>query len=542
MKPLYYQYIEDVKSGKIKTSLQIKQAVERFENFCNRDDVYFDQECVDTCIKFIGLMHHFKGRNAGEPFILSPWQTFIIAYLFGLKYKESGNRITNEVYIQMSRKNGKTAFLAAISLYLLLIDKEPSPEICCAANSYPQAKIVFEFISKYSRDIDPKKNIIKRYKERLETPINDGKVEVVSSDASRLDGKNISCGIIDEYHAAPNREVYDVMRSSQLQRKQPLMFIISTAGFNLEGPCYDMYKLSLEVLSGVKELDNFMAFIFQLDPEDEWDDPSMFEKHSPNLGVTVDEKSIMQEIEKAKVDSTAKVGVLTKTCNKWVPSATEWFPIEYVAKSMKKLKLEDFAGYNAILATDLGAVSDYTALSLLIPKDDKLYLFNWSFLPEETLLNHPQEYYYRKFIDAGEMIITPGNVVDYDFLIAKINDISKIVNIMTIGSDMWNATSTLITLQNLGYNVEQFSQSIGNFSGPTKSFEKHIKDGSLIINSSSMFLWEFSHVALKVDHNNNVKPDKKSYKEKIDNLVSSIMTIALWEKKPYIVDTDIFVF
>ena len=539
---LYKQYINDVKSGKIKASLQIKQAVERFEKYCSRDDVYFDQQCVDDCIKFVSIMHHFKGKNAGQNFILSPWQAFIVAYVFGLKYKDTGFRITNEVYIQMSRKNGKTAFIAALSLYLLLIDKEPSPEICCAANSYPQAKIIFEYIQHFSRDIDPKKNIIKRYKERLETPINDGRVEVVSSDSSRLDGKNISAFVLDEYHAAPNREVYDVLRSSQLQRQQPLAFIITTAGFNLEGPCYDMYKLSLEVLSGVKNLDNFASFIFQLDPDDAWDNPELFEKHSPNLNVTVDTKSIMQEIEKAKVDSTAKVGVLTKTCNKWVPSATEWFPIEYVAAAMEKLKLEDFTGYSGIIGMDLGSVSDFTALSLLIPKDDKLYVFNWSFIPEETLYNHPQEYYYRKFIEAGEMVITPGNVVDYDFLLAKINEISKVVNIMSIASDQWNAQSTLIDLQNLGYNVVQFSQSIGHFSGPTKSFEKHIKDKTLIINSSSMILWEFSHVALKVDHSQNVKPDKKSYKEKIDHLISMITAIGEWEKKPFVVDTEIFVF
>jgi len=538
----YYQYIEDVKNGNIIVCDQIKQAVARFEEMKARDDIYFDEDVVDDAIRFFSLMKHFKGKSAGNPFILSYWQCFILAYVLGLKWKNSKLRVIREVYIQIARKAGKDAFMAGLALYMLLIDGEASPEIVCAANAYPQAKILFEYIDKFAKCIDVKKNLIKHYKEKLTSDINNGSVKVVSSDASRLDGLNISCAVIDEFHEAKDRKVYDVLRSSQLQRTQPLTIVITTAGFNLEGPCYDMYKLAIEVLSGVKNLDNFAAFIFQLDEEDDWTDEKNYIKCQPNLGITVDVKSMNEERDKALVDSTAKTGVLTKTFNKWVASKTEWVPIELVAKCMKSLRLEDFEGMTGVIGLDLGSVSDYTAVSLLIPKDGINYFFNWSFIPEQTFINHPQHYYYEKFVEAGEMILTPGNVVDYDYIIAKIGEIGKIIHLQSIFSDQWNATQTLLDLQNLGYNVEQFSQAIGSFNSPTKSLEAQIRGGKCVINKSSMILWEFSHVALKVDHNGNTKPNKEAYKEKIDNIISMIEALGGFEKAPFIVDTEIFVF
>lgn len=541
MKP-YFEYIEDVKKKKILVCTQIQQCINRFEKLKERDDIYFDEQCVDDAIRFYSLMKHFKGKSAGKQFILSPWQTFILAYVLGLKYKDTGLRVVNEVYIQIARKAGKDAFIAGLCLYMLLIDQEASPEIVCSANSYPQAKILFEYIDKFAKNIDVKKNLIKHYKERLETAINNGKVEVVSSDASRLDGKNVSCAVVDEYHEAKDRKVYDVLKSSQLQRTQPLTIVITTAGFNLESPCYDMYKLSLEILAGIKELDNFASFIFQLDEDDDWTDPVNFIKCQPNLGVTVDSKSMLEEVRKAQVDSTAKSGVLTKTFNKWVASSTEWIPIEAVAKCMKPLRLEDFEGYSAAIGLDLSSVGDLTALCLLIQKDGINHYFNYAFLPEETLKNHPQSYYYQKFVDAGELIVTPGNVTDYDYIIAKIGELSRHVVIQAIYSDQWNATQCLLNLQGLGYNVEQFSQAIGNFNSPTKSLEKQIREGSCIINSSSMILWQFSHVTLKTDHNGNQKPNKEAYKEKIDNIIAMLEATGGVEKTPFLVDTEIFVF
>lgn len=544
MKP-YFKYIEDVKSGKIKACIQIKQAIDRFENFCKRDDIYFDEQVVDDFIKFAALCKHFKGKSAGKQFILEPWQTFVVGYILGLKYKDTGYRVVKEVYIQIARKAGKDALLAVLCLYMLLIDGEASPEIVGAASTYPQSKILFEYIQHFCKDIDTKKNLLKMYKEKVECPMNSGKVIISSAEAAqRLDGLNVSMACIDEMHAMVNngRALFDVLKSSQLQRTQPLIVIITTAGMSIESSCYDFYKLSLEVLAGSKELDNFAPFIFQLDPDDDWTDPANFIKCQPNLGVTVTTEAMLEEVKKAQVDSTAKPGIMIKTFNMWQSSATEWMPLQVVANSMQKLKLEDFTGCMGVCGIDLGSVSDFTALSLLIPKDDKLYMFNWAFIPQETLNNHPQSYYYNKFVDAGEMIVTPGNVTDYDYIMAKINEINKIIPIQTIYTDMWNATSTILDLQNMGYNVEGFSQSIGNFSGPTKSLEKRIREGSVVIQSSSMILWEFSHVELKLDANSNIKPVKQAYKNKIDHIISMITALGGYEKVPFIIDTEIFVF
>jgi len=539
----YYQYIEDVKNGNIIVCDQIKQAVARFEEMKARDDIYFDEDVVDDCIRFVSLIKHFKGKSAGKSFILEPWQSFIFAYIFGLKWKETGYRVVREVYIQIARKAGKDAMVAIISLIMLLLDGEASPEIVCAANAYPQAKILFEYIDKFAKCIDVKKNLIKHYKEKLTSDINNGSVKVVSSDASRLDGLNISCAVIDEFHEAKDRKVYDVLRSSQLQRTQPLTIVITTAGFNIEGPCHDMYKLAIEVLSGVKTLDNFAAFIYQLDPEDDWTDSSCWLKCQPNLGVTVDIKSMEEERDKALVDSTAKTGVLTKTFNKWVMSSQEWIPLEIVSKCLKKISLRDFEGMPCVCGLDLGAVSDITALNVLINKDGINYYLNWCFLPNAVLETHPQRYLYEKFIDEGSLTLTPGNVTDFEYIINKIAEINKVCPIQAIYSDMWNAVSTMTQLQDMGFNVEQFSQAIGNFNGPTKSLETQIRSNKCVIQASSMILWQFSNAIIKRDANGNEKITKDSYKgKKVDSLIAMCESTGGSEKTPFIVDTEIFVF
>ena len=207
----YEKYIEDVKSGKIVACTYIKQAVERFERFRRRDDIYFDGDCVDEAVDFISNIKHFLGKSAGKPFILEPWQEFILANVLGLKRKVDDYRICTSCYLQVSRKAGKDAFIAALSLYMMIVDGEASPEIACLANSRDQARILFDYITNFSKSLDPKGSAIKSYRNYVKMPSNNGQVKVYSADASVLDGLNVSMGILDEYHEAKDRKLYDVI-------------------------------------------------------------------------------------------------------------------------------------------------------------------------------------------------------------------------------------------------------------------------------------------------------------------------------------------
>lgn len=519
------KYVDDIKSGRLPSGNLIKMAVERFERFLAREDIYFDEKGFDECVDFIATMKHFLGKSAGKPFILEGFQEFILANIF-LKYKESKFRVATELYIQMARKSGKDAFMAAIALYLMVIEGEASPEIVCAANSTDQARILFNYITQFSKSIDKNESVIRHYRNYVTTPFNNGICKVISSDASRADGMNVSAFFLDEYHEAKDRLMYDVLKSSQGMREQPLAIIITTAGYNLESPCHDIYELGVQVLGNVKEMDNFFPFIWQLDPDDDYTDPDNFIKCQPNLGVTVTKEFMLGEVNKAKVDPTAEVGVKTKTFNIWCTSEFQWIKPETMVQVMKEIKIEDFTGYPCIVGVDLSSVGDLTAVSVLIPVEEKRYFFNWSFLPEETYRNHPNKELYKKFHLAGELDITPGNIIDYEYITNKIAWINTICPVIAIYYDPYNSAQWSITMTELGYNMQQFSQNIGNMTKGTKEFQRIVLSGEMIMQKSSNILWQITCATVKEDMNQNIKVVKQSYsKQKIDNIVACITAL-----------------
>jgi len=516
----YLDYAKGIKEGMIVSGLLIKQAVTRFETFLAREDIYFDQEGFDMCVDFIATIKHFLGKSAGKPFILEPFQEFILANLF-LKYRSNNFRVATELYIQVARKAGKDAFMAALALYLMVMEGEASPEIVCAANSTDQARILFNYITQFAKSIDRNEDVIEHYRNFVQTPFNNGICKVISSDASRADGMNISAFFLDEFHEAKDRKMYDVLKSSQGMREQPLAIIITTAGFNLAGPCHDMYELGVQVLGGVKDMDNFFPFIWQLDEEDDWTDPKNFVKCQPNLGVTVTEEFMLGEVNKAKIDPTAEVGVKTKTLNLWCSSEFVWIKPEVIIQDMQEIELEDYTGYSCILGVDLSSVGDMSAIAAMIPIENKRIFFNWTFLPEETYKNHPNRALYEKFHKLGELDITGGNIIDYDYITAKIQKINEICPITAIYYDKWNSSQWAITMTELGYNIQPFGQNIGNYNQCTKEFQRLALCGDLVIKKSQNFVWQIMGCSIKEDYSGNQKPVKQSYsKQKIDSIIA----------------------
>lgn len=535
------KYIDDIKGGVIPSCGLIKQSVLRFERFLERDDIYLDEKGFDDCVDFISTIKHFLGKSAGKPFILEPFQEFILINLF-LKYKDTGFRVATELYIQVARKAGKDAFMAAIALYLMIIEGEASPEIVCAANSTDQARILFNYITQFSKSIDPREAVIRQYRNYVESEFNNGICKVISSDASRADGMNISAFFLDEFHEAKDRLMYDVLKSSQGMREQPLAVIITTAGFNLESPCHDMYELAVQVLGGIKEMDNFFPFIWQLDEGDDWTDPKNFIKCQPNLGVTVTEEFMLGEVNKAKVDPTAEVGVKTKTLNMWCTSEFVWIKPEAMVQLMKDMKLEDYAGYPCIVGVDLSSVGDMTAISALIPLENKRIFFNWSFLPEDTYKNSPNRAIYEKFHQQGELDITPGNVIDHDYITNKIAWINTICPVIAIYYDPFNSSQWAVNMTELGYNLQPYGQNIGNMTRPTKEFQRLVLSGEMVMEKSSNILWQLMCATIKEDPNQNIKVVKQSYsRQKIDNIIACITALGGFLKEGGIA-TDFEVF
>lgn len=538
----YEKYIDDVKKRKIVVSQYIRQAVERFERFRKRDDIFFDADAVEECINFIYCMKHFLGSSANKNFRLAPWQQFIIAHVIGLKWRDTGLRITRDLFVLIARKNGKSSLIAALALYMLLIDGEAAPSIACCASSRDQAGIIFNMIKEYAKSIDPNSQALKYYRNYVNCPSNKGTVKVFSSESAVLDGLNVNFGILDESHSQKDNLLYSVFKSSMGQREQPLMCQITTAGFLTEGyPCFETYKLSIELLAGVKTDDTFATFLYCLDPDDDWEDEKNWIKANPNLDITVKRDFLRAEVVKTKNDTSQIVPVKTKNFNIFCNSQATWIPQEKIAKVMKDLNVDDFAGCTTYVGIDLASVSDLAALSIMIPKDDKFYFKSWGFIPRETYNNSPNHQLYEKFAQDGDLIITEGNICDYQYITNKIVELSQTLLIQGIYYDPYNSSQFSIQCTDLGFNMQPVKQGLLSFSNPTKEFERLVLSEKAVIDKSSMFIWCIGNTYLKEDHCGNCKPDKTTGNNKIDPVISAVECLAGYLDNPIGNDFEIFV-
>lgn len=529
----YYHYVEDVFNGKIVVGELIKLACQRFKDDLQREDIYFNESVVDKAINFIGTLKHFMGKSSGKHFKLENWQQFIIANIVGWYWKDGNTRRFTSSYIEVSRKNGKTALAAALCLYYLIADGEDGAEVDLAANSKEQAKIAFEFCSSFSKQLDPKGKYLKPYRDNVQFALNNSKLKVFAADDSKLDGFNASFGLIDEYHAAKNSKVRDVIKSSMGMRNNPHLCTITTAGFDKTLPCYKLRSTSIEILNKLKTDDSMFIAIYSLDDKDNWTDKDNWVKCTPNLNVTVTSKYIKEQVQSAINNPSEEVGVKTKTLNLWCDVADVWLPESYIVRASKDIHLEDFRDCECYIGVDLSATSDLTAVSYLIEKDNIYYFKTDYYLPESALVDKPDRETYKLWKQQGLITITTGNVTDYDYITNDIVAASNILNIQKIGYDKWNATQWAIHATEIGLPLEEYPQTMGNFNRPTKELERLILSGNTVIDNNEITRWCFRNVELKSDYNGNVKPNKGIKSKKIDGVIAIIQALGMYLTVPH---------
>ena len=529
----YYHYVEDVLNGKIVVGELIKLACQRFKDDLQREDIYFNESVVDKAINFIGTLKHFMGKSSGKHFKLENWQQFIIANIVGWYWTDGNTRRFTSSYIEVSRKNGKTALAAALCLYYLIADGEDGAEVDLAANSKEQAKIAFEFCSSFSKQLDPKGKYLKPYRDNVQFALNNSKLKVFAADDSKLDGFNASFGLIDEYHAAKNSKVRDVIKSSMGMRNNPHLCTITTAGFDKTLPCYKLRSTSIEILNKLKTDDSMFIAIYSLDDKDDWTDKDNWVKCTPNLNVTVTSKYIKEQVQSAINNPSEEVGVKTKTLNLWCDVADVWLPESYIVKASKDIHLEDFRDCECYIGVDLSATSDLTAVSYLIEKDNIYYFKTDYYLPESALVDKPDREIYKLWKQYGLITITTGNVTDYDYITNDIVAASNILNIQKIGYDKWNATQWAIHATEIGLPLEEYPQTMGNFNRPTKELERLILSGNTVIDNNEITRWCFRNVELKSDYNGNVKPNKGIKSKKIDGVIAIIQALGMYLTVPH---------
>ncbi|WP_289065478.1 terminase TerL endonuclease subunit [uncultured Alistipes sp.] len=536
-------YAEQVRSGEILVCEYVRLAVERYYADLDRAlDMgrYFDKKAAMRAIRFIEKLKHTKGEWAGQRFRLESWQQFVLWNIFGWKNAD-GMRRFRYAYIEIARKNGKTALSAGIGLYMLFADGESRPEVYSAATVKDQAKICFSDAVEIVKATDLK-NYLTPYRNSIVYELKGGMMKPLSSDYGTHDGLNPSCGIIDEFHAHKDSGMFDVIKSAFGARRQPLMFIITTAGFDKSGVCYAYRENVIKVLRGVNEDDSLFGIIYTLDDKSEWDDPKMWIKANPNLGVSLSTDYLADQVKDAKNRPEAVRNVMTKNVDLWVDAERTWILDDVWQKCIGTTDPADLKGCACWGGLDLSNVSDITAYVLLFHENDRFQLLPHFWIPEEKMLEkiRKENINYDKWAAEGYVTVTPGNVIDYDFVKADILRIVADYDLRASAYDRWNSSQTIIDLQNEGMECNPFGQGYGSMSAPTKEFEKLVLTGKIEHFGNPVLRWMLASTLVKTDPAGNIKPDKEKSTQKIDGIVASIMALGEWmtaqandESNPY---------
>ena len=537
------QYVSDVLSGKKVAGKSEIAAVQRYVNDKKRAldcGFYLDTKAGEKAINFIQKLKHTKGKWAGKFLLLEPWQKFIVFNLFAWR-KADGTRRFRYAYVEVARKNGKTALAAGIALYMLFAEKEPRAEVYSVATVKDQAKLCFND----SVAIVKQTSLSQRMRVFRDSILYEqlgAYFKPLSSDDGIHDGYSPYCVIVDEYHAHKDNGMLDVMRSGMAARTQPLVFIITTAGFNKNYPCYAYRQNAKNVMNGIVEDDSLFAIIFEMDAEDDWTDPQCWAKANPNLGISVDYEYLAGEVKDAQNRPEAVRGVKTKNLNMWVDAETTWILDEMWQKCSGSLTLADVEGCKCWGGLDLSNISDITAFVLLFEIDDKLALVPKFWIPEDKLQEKiaKENVGFAEWVQKGYVTVTPGNILDYDYVKADILNLAEKYDVSSIAYDRWNSSQTIIQLQDEGLEMSPFGQGYGSMSAPSKEFEKMVLAGKIEHFGNPVLRWMLASTAIQTDPAGNIKPDKRKSSQKIDGIVASIMALgemmtakAKEEKNPY---------
>lgn len=489
-------------------------------------DYWFDEAAAQRAVDFFAkCLTHGKGEWAGQPLELSPWQQDeIIRPLFGWKRKD-GTRRYRTTFIQIPRKAGKSTLAAGIALYLLYADNEPGAEIYSAAADREQARIVFDMAKGMIDASEPLRQRATAYKQSVVIPATASSYKVLSSDAHTKHGFSAHGIVIDEVHALPNRELWDVLTTSTGARRQPLTVAITTAGYDRHSLCYELYDYACKVRDGIIEDDAFLPVVYEAGKEDDWTDPATWRKAHPGLGVSVKEEYFAAECAKARqlpgYENTFKRLLL----NIWTEQDTRWLSMEAWDKC--GADLPELAGSVCYAGLDLSTTTDISALVLAFHEGGKVCLLPFFFVPEEGVRKRSDRdrVPYDQWIKAGHIIATPGAVIDYDFIRAKIHELAEQYQIKEIAIDRWNAAQLSTQLTGDGFEMVGFGQGFASMSSPTKELEKLILAGGLNHGNNPVLRWMASNVATEQDAAGNLKPSKKKSTERIDGIVGAIMAI-----------------
>lgn len=493
---------------------------------------HYDKEKADRAVKFIENLCHTKGKWAGKRFWLLPWQEQLIRDIFGI-VKPDGYRQFRTAFVEICKKVGKSELAAAIALYLLYADNEPSAEVYGAAADRQQASIVFD-VARQMVEMSPA--LLKRSKvmgatKRIVNYGNAGYYQVLSAEVGGKHGFSVSGLVFDEIHTQPNRQLYDVLtKGSSDARQNPLHFIITTAGTDRHSIAYELHTKAVDILEGRRVDPTFYPVVYGLKDDEDWEDEANWYKVNPSLGYTVDIERLRDAYREAKQNPADEITFRWLRMNQWVSSTTAWIPDQIYQRGNEEIDLKSLEGRECYGGLDLSSTGDITAFVLMFPprnEEEKYILLPFFWVPEETIPQRvkansvPYDVWERQ----GFLMSTEGNVIHYDFIEKFIEELGEKYHILEIAFDRWGATQMVQDLDGMGFTVVPFGQGYSSMSAPTKEFYKILMEGNMVHGGHPVLRWMAGNVVIDTDPAGNIKVTKARSKEKIDGIVAAIMAL-----------------
>ncbi len=484
---------------------------------------------ASKAIRFVESLRHVKGRQwAGKQLELSEWQRLIVSELFG-RLDATGLRQYRTAYIETPRKTGKSTLSAALALYLLMGDDEPGAEIYSAATDQDQASLVFSIAAAMvQRDpylktrlqvLDHTKRIIDRETGSF--------YHAISAKAASKHGYNAHGVIYDELHAALNRELWDVLKTSMGAREQPLMVAITTAGFDRTSICWEQHEYARKVLAGVVDDPSFFGYISAADESDDWTDPATWRKANPHLGITVPLSYYESECAVAKENPAYQNTFRRLYLSQWTQSSTRWFDLgawDACGSDTITAIEERNRGRRCFIGMDLASTGDLAAYVLVFPRDDEGYdILCRAYLPQAALEKRSKHApVFAGWAREGFLKTTPGNVIDYDFIKADILTDCATYEVEEIGYDPWSAVQIAVQLEGEGLTCVPVRQGFATLSPPAKLLETLVARKTLHHGGHAVLRWCADNVQIEEDAGGNIKPSKKVSTEKIDVIAATV--------------------
>lgn len=525
-------YARDVVGGDILACKWTRLACQRHLDDLEREssDAWpfrFDADAGARVCRFLELLPHVKGAWAGrgETLRLEPWQVFLTCCIFGWLRKADGLRRFRRAFILVPRKNGKSFLTAGWGLWMFAADGEHGAEVFSGATTEKQALEVFRparLIAEQTEEFRDEYGVLVNAS-NLHIPATGGRFEPLIGKPG--EGASPSCAIHDEFHEHATDQQVDAMATGMGARDQPLQILISTAGDNLAGPCYQAQLDAQKVLEGVIENDELFTVMYGIDDDDDWTTDEALRKANPNFGISVSGDFLRQRQREA-LDTARRQGVFkTKHLNAWVAARNAYFNMaSWAANADPALSLDEFEGQDCHLGLDLASKVDIAALEILLPHDDGFTRFGKYYLPEATV-EKPENEHYRGWATEGLITVTDGAIIDFEVIEADILELCNRFDVAAVGYDPHQATMLVTRLLAENVPMLEYRPLTRNFSEPMKQLDALSDAGKISHNGDPVMAWMMSNTTAKVDAMDNVYPRKEKPENKIDGVVALIMAL-----------------